>query len=135
MRQECYCISTPAVVEHPYFRPWLSSLLGTVAAKVVDWLEYLREHGRAAVSPDIHHRIQTSRHFPDISEVRADQFVGGHHFVMRVLVCFVDEDQTLLICIGGNKDRYQGRVRRDCYDDDMPAADHVIDSYEEGAFR
>jgi len=72
---------------------------------VVGGIEYVGEHGRGAVLPDVRHRIQTSRHFPDMSEVRADQLVGGRRFVTRVLVCFVDEDQTLLVCIGANKDR------------------------------
>jgi hypothetical protein len=106
-----------------------------VAAKVVDGVEYLREHGRGAVLPDVRHRIQTSRHFPDMSEVRADQLVEDRRFVMRVLVCFVDEDRTLLVCVGGNKDRYQERVGRDWYDDYVPAADQVVDSYTKGALR
>ena len=135
MRQEYYCVSMPAVVEHPHFRPWLVSLPGVVAAKVVDGIEYLREHSRGAVLPDVRHRIQTSRHFPDMSEVRADQLVGARRFVMRVLVCFVDEDRTLLVCIGGNKDRYQERVGRDWYDDYVPAADRVVDNYRKGALR
>ncbi len=119
--------------------PALPALAGlatrSVAAKVVDGIEYLREHGRGAVLPDVRHRRQTSRHFPDMSEVRADQLVGGRRFVMRVLVCFVDEDQTLLVCIGGNKDRYPERVDRDWYDDYVPAADRVVDSYKKGALR
>ena len=131
------------VLFFPYARgrraPALPALAGlatrSVAAKVVDGIEYLREHGRGAVLPDVRHRIQTSRHFPDMSEVRADQLVGGRRFVMRVLVCFVDEDQTLLVCIGGNKDRYQERVGRDWYDDYVPAADQVVDSYRKGVLR
>ena len=135
MRQKCYCVCVPPVVEHPHFRPWLASLPGVVAAKVVDGIEYLRERGRGAVLPDVRHRIQSSRHFPDMSEVRADLLVDGRRFVMRVLVCFVDEDQTLLVCVGGNKDRYQERVGRDWYDDYVPAADRVVDSYKKGALR
>lgn len=122
-----------AVVEHPHFRPWLQSLPAAVAAKVVDGLEYLREHGRGAVLPDVRHRIQTSRHFPDMSEVRADQLVDTRHYVMRVLVCFVDDDRTLLVCVAGNKDRYQERVGHDWYDDYVPAADQVVDNYKKGA--
>jgi len=41
MRQECYSVAMPAVVEHPHFRPWLATLPGVVAAKVVDGIEYL----------------------------------------------------------------------------------------------
>jgi len=124
-----------AVVEHPHFRPWLESLPGVVAAKVADGIEYLREHGRAAVLPDVRHRIQISRYFPDMSEVRADQIVGTRRFVMRVLVCFVDEDRALLVCVGGNKDRYLERAGRDWYDDYVPVADRVVDSYRRGAVR
>jgi len=135
IRQECYSFVVPTVVEHPHFRPWLGSLPVTVAAKVVDGIEYLREHGRGAVLPDVRHRIQISRHFPDMSEVRADQLADGHRFVMRVLVCFVDEDQTLLICIAGNKDGYEERTGRDWYDDYVPVADQVVDTYHKGALR
>ena len=124
-----------AVVEHPHFRTWLTSLPGAVAAKVVDGIEYLREHGRGAVLPDVRHRIQTSRHFPDMSEVRTDQLVGARRFVMRVLMCFVDNDQTVLVCVGGKKDGYAERVGRDWYDDYVPAADQVVDSYRKGAPR
>lgn len=119
-------------MEHPHFRPWLESLPGMTAAKVVDGLEYLRQHGRAAVLPDVRHRIQTSRHFPDMSEVRTDQLVAGRHYVLRVLMCFVDDDRTLLVCVAGNKDRYQERVGRDWYDDYVPVADQVVDSYKKG---
>lgn len=80
------------------------------AAKVVDGLEYLRQHGRAAVLPDVRHRIQISQHFPDMSEMRADQLVVGRHYVLRVLVCFVDDARTLLVCVAGNKDGYQELV-------------------------
>lgn len=124
-----------AVVEHPHFRPWLTSLPGVVAAKVVDGIEYLREHGRGATLPDVRHRIQTSRHFPDMSEVRSDQIADQHRFTMRVLVCFVDGDQTLLICIGGNKHRYQEQVGRDWYEDYIPIADQVVDSYKRRGLR
>ncbi len=83
--------------------------------------------------PDVRHRIQISRHFPDMSEVRADQLVVGRHYVLRVLVCFVDDDHTLLVCVAGNKDGYQERVGRDWYDDYVPVADRVVDSHKKGA--
>lgn len=60
-----------------------------VAAEIADCIDYLCEHGRGAVLPDVRHRIQTSRHFPDMSEVRTDQNIDG--------------------CLGGNKDRYEIR--------------------------
>ena len=123
------------VVEHPHFRPWLESLPGVVAAKVVDGIEYLREHGRGAVLPDVRHRVQTSRHFPDMSEVRTDLTVDGRWFVMRVLVCFVEKDRVLLVCVGGNKYGYEERGGRDWYDDYVPVADLVVDSYKKGVLR
>ncbi|MDQ6783622.1 MAG: hypothetical protein M3063_09310 [Actinomycetota bacterium] len=70
-----------------------------------------------------------------MSEVRADQLLGARRFVVRVLVCFVDDDQTLLICVGGNKDRYQDRVGHDWYDDYVPVADRVVDSYKKGTLQ
>ncbi|MGC8512351.1 MAG: hypothetical protein ACP5P1_04830 [Acidimicrobiales bacterium] len=102
---------------------------------MVDGIEYPRDHGRGAVLPDVRHRIQISRHFPDMREVRADQLVDGHRFVMRVLVCFVDEDQTLLVCIAGNKEGYEERTGRDWYDYYVPVANQVADIYEKRALR
>jgi hypothetical protein len=54
---------------------------------------------------------------------------------MRVLVCFVDNDRTLLVCIGGNKAGYEERVGRDWYDDYVPVADRVVDGYKKGTQR
>ena len=105
MRQACYSVIRRAVVEDPHFRPWLTSFPGAVAAKVVDGIEYLRDHGRGAVLLDVCHHIQSGRHFPDMSKVRADRIVDDRRFVIRVVVCIVDADQTLLVCIGDNKNR------------------------------
>lgn len=127
--------TVPAVVEHPHFRPWLQSLPGAVAAKVVDGIEYMAEHGRGAVLPDVRHRIQTSRHFPNLSEVRADQVLGERRYVMWVLVCFVDDDTSLLVCVDGDKEHYQQRVGRDFYNDYVAVADQLIDNYKKGALR
>lgn len=70
-----------------------------------------------------------------MSEVRADHHVDARHFEMRVLVGFVDEDRALLVCIGGNKDRYEERTGMDWYDDYVPAADRIVDSYKQGVRR
>ena len=51
---------------------WLTNLDDLSHAEVDEALAYLEQHGRAAALPDVRHRIQTSRHFPDMSEVRVD---------------------------------------------------------------
>jgi hypothetical protein len=58
-------------------------------AEVDEALSYLEEHGRGAALPDVRHRIQTSRHFPDMSEVRVT--IDDEH-VYRVLVGFGPND-------------------------------------------
>jgi hypothetical protein len=42
---------------------------------------------------------------------------------MRVLTCFADSDTTGVVCLGGNKDRYQARTGRDWYDDPVRGPD------------
>ncbi|MHB8263658.1 MAG: hypothetical protein ACYDGY_07910 [Acidimicrobiales bacterium] len=111
------------LVEHPHFRTWLAYLPSIVAAEVVDGLEYLSEHGRGAVLPLVRHRMQTSRHFPDMSEVRVDHLAGKRRFAVRVLVCFVDNDQVLVVCVGGDKHRYEEAAGSGWYDDYVPVAD------------
>ena len=64
-------------VRHPYFDRWLGQLPVVVAAEIAALLEYLSEHGRGATLPYVRHRIQISRHFPDMSELRTDHTVGG----------------------------------------------------------
>jgi hypothetical protein len=63
----------------------------------------------------------------------------GHARVLaryRVLTCFADSDTTVVVCLGGNKDRYQTRTGRDWYDDHVPVADRIVDHYRsKGEFR
>lgn len=79
--------------------------------------------------PDVRHRIQSSQHFPDVGEVRVNRTVGGRRYVIRGLTCFVEDDRTLLVCVGGDKEGYQARTGRDWYQDYVPVADQVVDIY------
>ena len=100
-----------------------------VAAEIASCIEYLCEHGRESVLPDVRHRIQTSRHFPDMSEVRTDHTIDGRRYLMRVLSCFADADTTIVVRVGGNKDRYEARTGRDWYADYVSVADLIVDHY------
>ena len=100
-----------------------------VAAEIAALLEYLSEHGRGATLPYVRHRIQISRHFPDMSELRTDHTVEGTRYVMRVLTCFIDRDQGVLVCVGGNKEGWQERTGHDWYDDYVLVADQIVDRY------
>jgi hypothetical protein len=84
---------------NPQLARWLASLPAGAATQLAGGIEYLLEHGRGAVLPDVRHRIQISRHYPHMSEIRAKH----GPLVLRVLTCFVHEDRTLLICGGGDK--------------------------------
>jgi hypothetical protein len=48
---------------------------------------------------------------------------------MRVLTCFADADTTVVVCLGGNKDRYEARSGHDWYADHVPVADLIVDHY------
>jgi hypothetical protein len=104
-------------VRHSYFDRWLGQLPAVVAAEVAALLDYLTEHGRGATLPYVRHRIQISRHYPDMSELRSDHSVDGVRYVMRVLTYFIGGDQEVLVCVGGNKHGWQERTGHDWYDD------------------
>jgi hypothetical protein len=55
---------------HPQVAEWLTNLDNASRAEVDEALSYLREHGRGAALPDVRHRIPSSRHFPDMSELK-----------------------------------------------------------------
>jgi hypothetical protein len=100
-----------------------------VAAEIAALLEYLCEHGRGASLPYVRHRIQTSGNFPDMSEIRTDQFLRGDRYVMRVLTCFVDGDSKILVCVGGNKYLWEKEHKRDWYEAYVPVADLMVEKY------
>jgi hypothetical protein len=93
----------------------------TTRGEVDEALDYLQEHGRAAALPDVRHRIQTSRHFPRVSEVRVN--VDEDH-VYRVLVGFGPHDVPALL-LAGNKARLGNRW----YDENVPVADGRFDTH------
>jgi hypothetical protein len=42
---------------------------------------------------------------------------------------FADADTTVVVCLGGNKDRYESSAGGDWYDDYVPVADLIVDHY------
>jgi hypothetical protein len=110
---------------NPHLSFWLTTLPETAALSLASALDYLFEHGRGAVLPDVRHRIQTSRHYPNMSEVR----VSHGQAVFRILTCFVHDDQTLLVCVGGDKAGWARKKTTDWYDVYVPIADAVTDLY------
>jgi hypothetical protein len=74
--------------EPPILHRWLDSLPEPAAVQVRAGLDYLTEFGRAAQLDDVRHRIQTSRHYPDMSEVRVLYRTTPHDLVLRVLTVF-----------------------------------------------
>jgi hypothetical protein len=69
----------------------------------------------------VRHRIQISRHFPDMSEVRVD--IDDAH-LYRVLVGFGPKDVPALL-LAGNKAGIANRW----YDENVPIADDRFDTY------
>ncbi|MHB1510046.1 MAG: type II toxin-antitoxin system RelE/ParE family toxin [Acidimicrobiales bacterium] len=106
---------------HPQVAGWLQNLDDTTRGEVDEALDYLQEHGRAAALPDVRHRIQISRHFPDMSEVRVD--IDDAH-LYRVLVGFGPNDVPALL-LAGNK----AGIGNHWYDENVPIADDRFDAY------
>jgi hypothetical protein len=114
---------------------WLGARPVEVAAEIAALLDYLCEHGRGASLPYVRHRIQTSRNFPDMSEIRTDQWVEEDRYLMRVLTCFVDEDSKVLVCFGGNKHRWEQGHEGDWYETYVPVADVIVEQYRRGEMK
>lgn len=106
---------------HPQVAEWLNNLDDATRAELDEALAYLDQHGRAAALPDVRHRIQTSRHFPDMSEVRID--IDQSH-VYRVLVGFGPDERPALL-LAGNK----AGVGNVWYEANVPIADERFDAY------
>jgi len=116
-------------VRFKMFDAWLKDLPVEVAAEIAELLDYLCEHGRGAVLPAVRQRIQQSKHFPDMCEVRDERDVGDVRHVTRVLACFVRDDTAVLVCLGGNKREFEEKHRRDWYDVFVPVADQIVDKF------
>jgi hypothetical protein len=106
---------------HPEVADWIANLDDTMRAEVDEALAYLEEHGRAAALPDVRHRVQTSRHFPHMSEVRVD--INDDH-VFRILAGFGPDERPALL-LAGNK----AGVADSWYDENVPVADERFDAY------
>ena len=106
---------------HPQVAGWLQNLDDMTRGEVDEALDYLQEHGHAAALPDVRHRIQISRHFPAMSEVRVD--IDDAH-LYRVLVGFGPNDVPALL-VAGNKAGIANRW----YDENVPIADDRFDAY------
>ena len=104
----------------PRVREWLESLDTEQRADVDEAIHYLEQHGVTAAMPDVKLRIQTSRHYPDMGEVRVDPD-ADHLF--RVLFCF--DGATPVLLVGGNK----ASRPRSWYEDAVPLADQLFDEY------
>jgi hypothetical protein len=102
-------------------RQWLEALSDEERAAVDEALAYLGQFGRAAALPDVRHRVQTSSHYPDMSEVRVDL---DESRIFRLLACF-DPDDLPVLLIGGNKAQLLNRW----YDQAVPKADELFEEY------
>jgi hypothetical protein len=107
--------------QHPEVGRWLADLDDVTRAAVDEGLEYLEQHGRAAVLPDVRLRIQTSRHYPDMGEVRV--YIDDDH-VYRVLFVF-DAGERPVLVFAGNK----AGIGNPWYDANVPIADARFDTY------
>lgn len=94
-------------------------------------VEYLAEFGRSAQLDLVRHRIQTSKHFPDMSEARIRHQTQPHDLILRVLTMFTNNDQTLVVCFAGDKAQWARTNTTDWYDTAIPIADQVFDRYKQ----
>ena len=84
-------------------------------------LRYLTLHGRDAGLPTVRHRIQTSEHYPAMSEVRTRTGTTGP--VLRTLVVF--DSDNVAVC--GDK----SRAGNAWYERAVPAADEMYAKWKE----
>jgi hypothetical protein len=110
-----------ALPRHPQVATWLANLEDEARAEVDQALAYLEQHGRAAALPDVRHRVQTAKHFPNMSEVRVDI---GQDQAYRVLVGFGPDDVPALL-LAGNK----AGIGNAWYVSNVPVADERFDAY------
>lgn len=110
-----------ALPRHPQVAEWLAGLDDTTRAAVDEALSYLEQHGRSAALPDVRHRIQSSRHFPNVGEVRIDLDRRG---IFRVLIGFGPDEHPALL-LAGNK----AELGNAWYDANVAIADDRFDAY------
>ena len=117
--------------DHPLYLARLNSLPLDAAAAVVSAVDYLTEFGRGAQLDLVRHRIQTSKHFPDMSEARIRHQAQPHDLVLRILTVFTNNDRTLVVCFAGDKAKWARTNTTDWYDTAIPIADQVFDRYKQ----
>jgi hypothetical protein len=117
--------------DHPLYLTWLDSLPVEAAAAVVSAVDYLTEHGRSAQLDLVRNRIQTSKHFPNMSEARIRYDAQPHSLILRVLTVFTNNDTTLVVCFAGDKAKWARTNTSDWYDTAIPIADQVFDRYKQ----
>jgi hypothetical protein len=115
--------------DHPLYLKWLSDLPVEAADEVVSAMNYLTEFGRSAQLDLARHRIQTSKHFPHMSEVRVRYRASPDDFILRVLTVFAENDSVLVVCFAGDKARWARDQQTDWYETAVPIADQVFDRY------
>ena len=69
-----------------------------------------------------------------MSEVRVLYRTTPHDLVLRVLTVFTNNDQTLVVCIGGDKAAWARTKHNDWYDHAVPVADQIFDIYQQDPF-
>ena len=69
-----------------------------------------------------------------MSEVRVLHRATPHDLVLRVLTVFADNDQTVVVCLGGDKAEWQRTNHTDWYDQAIPIADQIFDLYLRNPF-
>jgi hypothetical protein len=118
-----------SLIYSPPFKGWLEQLPTPAATAVRAGLTYLERHGRGAQLDDVRHRIQISRHYPDMSEVRVLHRHIDTDLVIRVLTVFADNDRNIVVCVGGDKAAWHRTQQTDWYDTFVAVADTVFDHY------
>lgn len=115
------------------FMTAIATLGTTVADDFQDALDELIAHGRDAALPHVRHSIQPSRYRPDMAEIRSATTVKTTTYVLRGLVYFDDRtNQITPVIVGlvaGNKAGFAPNDRGDWYDNAVPVADDIIDTY------
>ena len=61
--------------------------------------------------------------------LRIDFVDNEKRHAVRVFMCFVNNDQRILVSLGGDKHDWENKHKTDWYENYVPAADRIIDVY------
>ncbi len=86
----------------PRFARWYRGLSPAMRASIASMLGFVAANGPDALTRPRAARVESSRHFPRLWELRRAEHQGQREVVLRVLVA-LHSDTTAVVLVGGDK--------------------------------